>query len=237
MAADHTPKLDSDRIKAFARAVRKAIPGHDGADEPKSIKIRAIHGKKLTGSKRTNTDKNRRMTSVRPGTLAERLANLLVEKLLDEGQAFSSDTKQAVLQRAFAIAAGKLDLNQRTAFHECPSTVAASVPPLPETMAVLWTNRARGEYKNPVDFLARIYEPWVNKGLTRADVLRRDPDLYNALTAHIRIHGLPDGLDLPTQREVTDRRLANAAAEHPLDVARALLAVSERERKARVHQP
>lgn len=72
--------------------------------------------------------------------------------------------------------------------------------PLPEKAPALWAE-AKEPGDTPPTFIQRHYAPWLDKGLTRADVRHLDPQLYMALANWLRKNELPEGFNLPTKSE------------------------------------
>ena len=79
---------------------------------------------------------------------------------------------------------------------------------LPTKAPALWAERKTGREVSPVDFIHQHYGPWLGKGLTRAHIGQLDKPLYTALAGWVGRNGWPEGLNLPTQRELTDQLLA-----------------------------
>lgn len=61
--------------------------------------------------------------------------------------------------------------------------------PLPEQAPDLWANRSSSE--NPYMFLGRVYEPWLDHGLTMAHIRKLDRKLYQAFAVWHHRHGGP----------------------------------------------
>lgn len=106
---------------------------------------------------------------------------------------------------------------------------------LPENAPALW-NEHREAGDTPPTFIKRHYEPWLGKGLTRADIRRLDQKLYQALASWVQRHGDP-GLDLPTIKEINDRWVERVergapAPSDPSQAAKLKLAMRYRARKA-----
>jgi hypothetical protein len=77
---------------------------------------------------------------------------------------------------------------------------------LPAQAPQLYKERPRDE--SIVEFLRRVWRPWIEaRLLSRADLRRFDPQAYTALYNWRQIGGLPEDVRLPTLREVNDRRL------------------------------
>ncbi len=71
--------------------------------------------------------------------------------------------------------------------------------------------------ETPPDFIMRVYAPWLGNGLTQADILHRDKQLYFAFHKWLRSNPMPADLDLPTRKQVNDRKLLQlgVTAENP----------------------
>ena len=87
----------------------------------------------------------------------------------------------------------------------------SEVPSLPAEAPCLWVNRT-DKKQSPVDFIRSVYEPWLNKGLTRGHLNRLDHSLYVALRRWLKRpeNELPADIDLPEKREQVDRDLQKA---------------------------
>lgn len=81
-----------------------------------------------------------------------------------------------------------------------------SQPSLPKKAPTLWDDRIPGE--TPPQFLMRTYEPWLGKGLIKADIRRLDWKLYNSFQTWVSKNGWPEGLVLPTLKERNDSFVA-----------------------------
>jgi hypothetical protein len=99
---------------------------------------------------------------------------------------------------------------------------AKSVPPLPDKAPILWAKRDRALGLNPVGFTMWIYGAWLGKGLTRSKLRELDKPLYHALANWISRHPEDDVLDLPSQSELIDRKIARLAEEFSPDELRRL---------------
>lgn len=78
---------------------------------------------------------------------------------------------------------------------------------LPQEAPERYADRAdRSEHA--VDFIRRVYQPWLGKGLTQAHLGRLDKQLYAALYYWLRTNALPTDLDLPKKSEVVTRQIA-----------------------------
>ncbi|MFZ5746916.1 MAG: hypothetical protein ACOY45_04575 [Pseudomonadota bacterium] len=81
--------------------------------------------------------------------------------------------------------------------------------------------------ENPYQFIKRVYEPWLGKGLTKAHVRKLDDPLMQAFYLWQREHPMPEDLDLPTKKEWVDREVA------AMKTAGGGWATTEQEREAR----
>ena len=68
----------------------------------------------------------------------------------------------------------------------------------------------RIEGDNPVTFIQRVYARWLGNGLSRSHIREVDPQLYRAFYNWAANHELPEGFNLPTQREVSAAVIARA---------------------------
>lgn len=86
---------------------------------------------------------------------------------------------------------------------------SASSPPqnIPTDPPAKWVDRTSRE-ETPVDFIRREYFPWLGKGLTSAHIRRLDISLYEALKRWVRTNGPVPNFDLPTKKEMIDRRIS-----------------------------
>lgn len=75
---------------------------------------------------------------------------------------------------------------------------------LPDVAPALWAKDKRAG-ETPPDFIRRVYEPWIGKGLARSDLRGLDPQLYMALANWLRKNEMPGDIDLPTVKQVNDR--------------------------------
>lgn len=72
------------------------------------------------------------------------------------------------------------------------------VPPSRENISELWMDQPKSSKETVPEFIARLYKPWLGRGLNRAHLKATDPSLSRALTDWLRSHKeLPDYLDLP----------------------------------------
>ena len=120
----------------------------------------------------------------------------------------ASDEQRVIMLRAALRASGHDNLHVSCAF---------KAPSLPEVAPLLWKNR-KDRKISAIDFLKTTYAEWYGMGLTQQHIRRLDKGLYDAL--HQRLHFRPEEravLDLPTRKEMNDKRLA--AAGLPADPA------------------
>lgn len=88
---------------------------------------------------------------------------------------------------------------------------------IPTEAPELYRNR-QDRMEKPPGFIRRVYGRWLGAGLIRADLLKLDRPLYQALQNWLRHNDMPDWLDLPTLSQVNDRMLAElegGEATHP----------------------
>jgi len=77
---------------------------------------------------------------------------------------------------------------------------------LPKKAPELYQDRAYAS-ENPPDFINRVYNDWLGKGLAKNNLMKLDSPLYFAHAGWVRRHGRPDNLDLPTLKELNDLEL------------------------------
>lgn len=87
-----------------------------------------------------------------------------------------------------------------------------TTPPLPKTAPELYKHRL-DRYEKPHAFIQRVYAEWYGRGLAKNHLLSLDRSLYFALARQLGRHGCPEGFDLPTQKELNDRFLADMGLE------------------------
>jgi hypothetical protein len=85
-----------------------------------------------------------------------------------------------------------------------PRAIADSIPAEAPSK---WSKRVR-KAETPIDFIQREYASWLGKGLTRAHLRRLDMSLYDALNHWLKNNALPSEVDLPTKKEMIDRKIA-----------------------------
>ena len=62
-----------------------------------------------------------------------------------------------------------------------------AAPSLPKVAPELWSDRV-GRKENPVEFIRRVYAPWLGRGLMRSDLRALDNALYQALAVWMHRH-------------------------------------------------
>lgn len=72
--------------------------------------------------------------------------------------------------------------------------------------------------ENPIDFFARVYEPWLDNGITRAHISKIDRDLYSAICRSMeinpnRIFNYPENVQTALQSQ--SERLTKDINENP----------------------
>ena len=133
-----------------------------------------------------------------PGRLADRISRIVA--LLDQVAALM----QAEHSIDSSILTELKDVQRRT---RLAISTTSSQPPLPTTAPIKWLDRSNKK-ESPPEFIWRVYALWMGKGLTRPYIRRLDGSLYTALSRYLWQGGeLPPDFDLPTKKEVTDRRL------------------------------
>jgi hypothetical protein len=75
--------------------------------------------------------------------------------------------------------------------------------------APLSWNESRLPAETPPNFIRRVYDNWLGKGLDRAHIRSLDPSLSQALDNWLRKNPMPEDIDLPTRKQNNDRRLAS----------------------------
>lgn len=102
-----------------------------------------------------------------------------------------------------------------------------SAPPGGETY-----DKRQDRKERAPDFIQRVYGPWLDGSLTRADLRKLDPKAEIALSNWERKNGRGD-LNLPTKKELHDRLFAEGAlnADDLAHSARLLAALSYRSKK------
>lgn len=117
-----------------------------------------------------------------------------------EQSGLSEDKRETFLRETFSVIA-KL---------QTPETAACA---LPDEAPELYSNK-RGGWKDRetiVDFLRRVWKPWIEAGvLTRPDLRRLDPKADRAIVNWTQTKGaLPADLNIPTKSDIVSQRLEN----------------------------
>jgi hypothetical protein len=120
-----------------------------------------------------------------------KLLSQLVELMRQEGMG-----KEALHHLRQLQMRVRFDATSRPRFDEPPTVAPAT-----------WLRRERRD-ESPVDFIRREYNPWLGKSLTRAHLRQLDMSLYEALKHWLRENDAPPDFDLPTKKEMTDRKIA-----------------------------
>jgi hypothetical protein len=146
------------------------------------------------------------------------LANFDHDKLLSELEQQKAKNKSINEERAFhKIALAIQDVFEETQLDDAQRrqlltrifrVFAAPQIVLPQTAPERYTDRA-DRSENAVAFIARVYQPWLGKGLTQAHLGRLDKQLYMALHNWLRHNPLPPDFDLPKKSEAVTRELAS----------------------------
>jgi hypothetical protein len=80
----------------------------------------------------------------------------------------------------------------------------------PDTPPARWLVRENRK-ETPIDFIRRVYYPWLGKGLSRSHIRHLDKSLYLALYKFLAEGGeIPPDIDLPTKKQLSDRELKQA---------------------------
>lgn len=77
---------------------------------------------------------------------------------------------------------------------------------LPKAAPELYRNR-QDRSETAAAFIARVYKPWLGKGLAQHHLRHLDHALYHALHNWLKKNPMPEWLDLPTKKELNDREL------------------------------
>lgn len=80
----------------------------------------------------------------------------------------------------------------------------------PQKAPELWSERC-GRKENPIEFITRVYEPWLERGFRRSHLLTLDRPLYTALGVWLHRH--PEAR-LPTACRLGDKALAVLADDN-----------------------
>ena len=134
-----------------------------------------------------------------------------VTNLLDVSVESAGRHFDIILGEEFAQAA---TLVQASAPHKLPDAAPRTATmALPEQAPELYSNK-RGGWKDRetiVDFLRRVWKPWIEAGvLTRPDLRRLDPKADRAIVNWMQTKGpLPTDLSIPTKSDIVSQRLEN----------------------------
>lgn len=94
-------------------------------------------------------------------------------------------------------------------------------PEMPISAPELFIDRVNREEK-PIDFIKRVYAPWIGHGFTQPFLRRLDPKLYMALHNWLRANAMPADLPLPTKSEIVKTKIERAG-EKGIRAARRLV--------------
>lgn len=114
-----------------------------------------------------------------------------------EQSGLSEDKRETFLRETFSIIA-KL---------QSPETAACA---LPDEAPELYVGNRGGKKggENIVDFLRRVWKPWIEAGvLSRPDLRRLDPKADAAVNNWLRVHEFPDDIKIPKLSELNDLAL------------------------------
>ncbi|APX16094.1 hypothetical protein BWR17_09770 [Phaeobacter inhibens] len=114
-----------------------------------------------------------------------------------------SSSERADVFVYFAVKMGMTHLLRPEAQPPDPSYVA-----LPQDAPERYQQR-KDRRERPANFIARVYAPWLGKGLARNHLMHLDRPLYDALYNWLKKNEFPDWLDLPKLKELNDRQLAD----------------------------
>ena len=99
------------------------------------------------------------------------------------------------------------EAEQRTFIAEVfAKAIHAETPSIHVTAPSLWMDRSDRK-ETPPDFIKRVYAQRLGNGLTQAHILHLDKKLYFAFHKWLRSNPMPADLDLPTRKQVNDRKL------------------------------
>lgn len=111
-------------------------------------------------------------------------------------------------------------------------TSPARANPLPTEPPERWADRDLNRRENAVQFLRRVYAPWIGKGLTRRDIRGLDRDLYRAMAVWLHRHPEESLEDFPDERARIDKIYERLSSELSIDDLRKLgYAIDARTRK------
>lgn len=77
---------------------------------------------------------------------------------------------------------------------------------LPDKAPELFQKRTNSSEK-PAEFIVRVYDAWLGKGLAQHHLLHLDKPLYFALHNWLTKNDMPDWLDLPSKKQLNDKAL------------------------------
>ncbi|MBX9727137.1 MAG: hypothetical protein K2X09_07715 [Rickettsiales bacterium] len=89
---------------------------------------------------------------------------------------------------------------------------------LPDKAPELWIDRDKSLREDVPQFIRRVYEPWLGKGLTRTDMRRLDKRLASEITDWLVPQGRvwPEDVDLPSMQEWRTRAIHTLNTEPSL---------------------
>ncbi|MBU0641909.1 MAG: hypothetical protein KJ731_16450 [Alphaproteobacteria bacterium] len=87
-----------------------------------------------------------------------------------------------------------------------PELRPSNPPELPQEAPEIFKAR-KDRRETIIDFIARVYEPWLGRGLARSHLWSLDRSAYYAVENWGRKKPVPDWFDLPTKQELNDREL------------------------------
>lgn len=93
-----------------------------------------------------------------------------------------------------------------------------SVSELPQIAPELYRDR-KDRAEKPADFILRVYQDWLGRGLARPHLMSLDRPLYDALHNWLRKNPMPEALILPTKKEMIDAELLEAGIEDGAQLA------------------
>lgn len=143
----------------------------------------------------------------------------------------SEDKREAFLRETFDVIAKLQDAPQGTAMA------------LPEQAPQLYVGNRGGKKggENIIDFLRRVWKPWMDAGvLTRPDLRRLDPKADAAVANWLRQKPLPEDIALPQRHDQTNQALTSVGInpENPdMNVLRAAAALYQRLAYKKSHNP
>ncbi|MEA2902770.1 MAG: hypothetical protein QOI12_157 [Alphaproteobacteria bacterium] len=80
---------------------------------------------------------------------------------------------------------------------------------LPTIAPEVWSERPRGHPETCVEFIKRVYDPWLGRGITRAYIRDLDESLIRTFDVFVVRNGQPADLNLPAMKTSPKRRLAS----------------------------